>query len=564
MTATDDLRAPAADGPDADPAEGLRAPAAETASTEITPHASADMTRGVMSGTSIAARIAYARELAVADLIPGAFRKKPANVLYAIEYGNMLGIHPLAAMTGVHVMDGKPTASSALMSALVRRAGHKLRVKVTGTVEGGDLAATATIVRSDDPDFTFEATWTLQRGLRAGLVDRLDVDPNGRTIVVSKTQNGKPSNWEKFPEAMVKARAISEVAREACEEALCGVHYTPEELGAIVDEDENVVIEGSLAPPPEPPPAPPPPVNPDELRADVLAATNRGELMAAWFKHGGRGADPGPIEGVQVADENGAIGDAVEFFKRAGAAITAGEPLRDNAPRPLGPPHGDGEPPEGPDTPGGGGSRPSGDDSPPGDAPAASSPAADGPVIEGETVPAAEPAPAATPEPGPAPAAPGDRFDVEEWMRVVTTGFEVEEIELVLARVREEVGTRPIDASYPPDRAIVERHAADLRRTLGIPDTAGFGNPRLDLMLADGREDPDDVDARAVALVKRELGGVVIDPATYERDPTDLGLSPPSPPTPPPRQDPRVNHDGAAAAREELRRAQAARRAPAP
>jgi hypothetical protein len=44
---------------------------------------------------------------------------------------------------------------------------------------------------------------------------------------------------------MLKARAISEVSREACEEALAGVHYTPEELGAVVDEDENV-IEGTL------------------------------------------------------------------------------------------------------------------------------------------------------------------------------------------------------------------------------------------------------------------------------------------------------------------------------
>jgi hypothetical protein len=40
---------------------------------------------------------------------------------------------------------------------------------------------------------------------------------------------------------MLKARAITQCARDACEEALFGLHYTPEELGADVDEDGTVV-----------------------------------------------------------------------------------------------------------------------------------------------------------------------------------------------------------------------------------------------------------------------------------------------------------------------------------
>ena len=42
---------------------------------------------------------------------------------------------------------------------------------------------------------------------------------------------------------MLKARAITQCARDACEEALFGLHYTPEELGAEVDEDGVVVAE---------------------------------------------------------------------------------------------------------------------------------------------------------------------------------------------------------------------------------------------------------------------------------------------------------------------------------
>jgi hypothetical protein len=43
---------------------------------------------------------------------------------------------------------------------------------------------------------------------------------------------------------MLKARAISEVARDACQEALSGVIYTPEELGASV----TVTADGEMAP----------------------------------------------------------------------------------------------------------------------------------------------------------------------------------------------------------------------------------------------------------------------------------------------------------------------------
>lgn len=187
-------------------------------------------------------RMEYARSLAAASLLPADFRRQPANVLYAIEYGRALDISPIAALTGIHVIEGKPSASSGLISALVRRAGHRLRVRVTGTVAGGDITATCEITRSDDPDFTFSATWDLPRALRSGLIDALTVDGPGQTLIRSRTKKGHPSSWEKFPEAMLKARAITEAAREACEEALSGLHYTAEELGAQVDADEQVVV----------------------------------------------------------------------------------------------------------------------------------------------------------------------------------------------------------------------------------------------------------------------------------------------------------------------------------
>lgn len=176
---------------------------------------SAELVKHTAPAASLPDMIRYAEQLANANLLPGQYRRQPANVLYAMEYGRTLGITPLAAINGIHVIEGKPSASAALISGLVRQAGHKLRVRVENG-QGGPRAV-ATIHRSDDPDFEFRSEWDMERARGAGLVNK-DV-------------------WRKYPQAMLKARAITEVARDACEEVLFGLHYTPEELDANVSED---------------------------------------------------------------------------------------------------------------------------------------------------------------------------------------------------------------------------------------------------------------------------------------------------------------------------------------
>lgn len=170
----------------------------------------------------LADRMQYAKALAAASLLPAAYRNAPANVLLAMEYGDALGLAPIAAIQGVHVIDGKPTASAQLIGALVRRAGHRLRVEVSpdGT------AARATVIRSDDPDFEFVSVWTLARAEAAGLTGK--------------------GTWQKFPTNLLKARAITEVARDACPEALSGVAYTAEEIGH--DDDDARPVERVYAP----------------------------------------------------------------------------------------------------------------------------------------------------------------------------------------------------------------------------------------------------------------------------------------------------------------------------
>jgi hypothetical protein len=180
------------------------------------------MTEIAIRAASITEKIAYSDNLACSNMLPRQFQDKPANVLWAIEYGETLGITPMAAITGIHVIENKPGASAALIGGLVRRAGHKLRVT------GNNQRAVAQIIRSDDPDYTFEVTWELKQNERG--------NPNAEDAGLLGKQV-----WKNYPAAMLKARAITQVARDACEEVLFGLHYTPEELGAETDADGNPV-----------------------------------------------------------------------------------------------------------------------------------------------------------------------------------------------------------------------------------------------------------------------------------------------------------------------------------
>lgn len=164
----------------------------------------------IVRGDDLHTRMEYARALSVSDLLPAPYRGKPANVLVAVEYGRALGLEPMSAIQGINVIQGKPTASAQLISGLVRRAGHTLRVRLV-TDDKGHPAAEATIIRSDDPEFEFRSVWTMQRAQAAGLT-------------------GKGGSWQAYPAAMLKARAITEVARDACADVLAGVAYTEEEL----------------------------------------------------------------------------------------------------------------------------------------------------------------------------------------------------------------------------------------------------------------------------------------------------------------------------------------------
>lgn len=193
---------------------------------------------------SLTDRMQYAQTLAKAgDLIPKGLwspampgpdgkiippAPSPGKVLLVIETGAMLGLHPAAALQSIHVVEGRATLSAQLMAALIRKAGNRLEIKKSGTVEGGDYSVTVTGTITATGE-TFSATWDFPRAIRAGLVDSYQPNKDGVWEVRARSEKGHKKPWEAYSDVMPIWRAISEVARLGFSDVTYGL-YSYEEL----------------------------------------------------------------------------------------------------------------------------------------------------------------------------------------------------------------------------------------------------------------------------------------------------------------------------------------------
>lgn len=151
-----------------------------------------------------------------------------AQAVVKVLAGRELGFGPIASMTGVHIVKGKPVMSAMLIAAAIKRSGkydYKIR-EHTKTVckleffESGSSAG--------------ESSYSIEEAKAAGLGG---------------------ANWEHFPKNMLFARAVSNGAKWFCPDIFGGPVYTPDELGIDIDgetgEVKNLtsVIVDEVAPP---------------------------------------------------------------------------------------------------------------------------------------------------------------------------------------------------------------------------------------------------------------------------------------------------------------------------
>ena len=214
-----------------------------------------------------------ATALCQTEFAPKHYRGKPGEATAALLKGAELGLSPLAALASINVIQGTPALSAMAMRALVQSQGHRIWV-----AESSDKKAVARGQRRGE-EIVHESVWTMSRAERLGLTGK--------------------DNWRKQPEAMLIARATSEVARLVAADSLLGVGYSVEELtDEAPPEPPKTVRRAVRAAEPAAIEAEPTPVEvvaevlggeviePDEPPADVMTQPQRAALHVA-FKEAG-------------------------------------------------------------------------------------------------------------------------------------------------------------------------------------------------------------------------------------------------------------------------------------
>lgn len=161
-----------------------------------------------------------------------------AQAVVKILAGRELGFGPFASMTGIYIIQGKPSVGANLQAAAVKGSGkydYKIRELTDKTCRIEFFQGKESIGISE---FTFE-----------------------------DAKKAGTKNTEKYPRNMLFARAMSNGVRWFCPDIFNGAPvYTPEELGAEVNQDGEVIA-GSFVD--HPAPAQPEPVEtPIDLEAN--------------------------------------------------------------------------------------------------------------------------------------------------------------------------------------------------------------------------------------------------------------------------------------------------------
>lgn len=148
--------------------------------------------------------------------------REEAQAIVKIMAGGELGFPPITSMTGIYIVKGKVSLSANLMAARVKSSGkYDFRVK--------EMSATKCAIEF------------FQNGESIGVSD----------FTIEDAKKAGTQNIDKFPRNMLYARAISNGCKWFCPDIFAGGIYTPEELGAPVNEDGEV-IEMTIAQPKTP------------------------------------------------------------------------------------------------------------------------------------------------------------------------------------------------------------------------------------------------------------------------------------------------------------------------
>jgi len=217
-----------------DPKKAVEEPAptpqtdAEIAATEqglevstTTPAPARQPVRMGVAPTTIDEAWRLSRFIADSEMVPKAYRKRPADVLVAIQLGMELGLPPMAALHSIFVANGQPSLYGdgflAVIMASPVYADHDEYFLV-----GGERREIVTQADLDKVDTCAVCTFWRKGSAR----------PRTATFSVANAKKaglwGKAGPWSEFPYRMMKFRARGFAGRDAFPDVLRGIRIDVE------------------------------------------------------------------------------------------------------------------------------------------------------------------------------------------------------------------------------------------------------------------------------------------------------------------------------------------------
>jgi hypothetical protein len=164
--------------------------------------------------------------------------KSAAQAIVKIQAGQEIGIPPFASMTGIHIIQGKPTIGAGLIAS---------RLKGSGKYDYRVVEASEKVCSID----------FYQGNTKIG----------NSTFTIEDARKALTKNIDKFPKNMLFARAISNGVKWYCPDIFSGPVYVPEEMQVVTTEEAtHIEVDTTI----------------DEIINDIQVCVSLDELQAIW------------------------------------------------------------------------------------------------------------------------------------------------------------------------------------------------------------------------------------------------------------------------------------------
>ena len=213
--------------------------------------------------------IDLAERIAATEFVPTALRNRPEAILAALMSGAERGLGPMESLRSVNVIEGKPSLSAEAMRALVLAAGHEITITENTATKATVVGRRAGSERTSPP-----FTWTIERARRARLANR--------------------GPWQTYPEAMLLARASTDLCRAVFPDVIAGLASTEEVIDLSSPDDVATTTKRArrstapanpapaLTAPPSPVSAPIETTAPEDLTGDGSLGGIPGSDRPSW------------------------------------------------------------------------------------------------------------------------------------------------------------------------------------------------------------------------------------------------------------------------------------------